>query len=313
MNNTTIPVMINAITEETPQIKRFTLIAVEGYTLPRFSGGSHITTIIDNIIRPYSLINHPDQNENYQIAIRLSDDSKGGSRHWHHQVKVGDKLRISYPKNHFPLSFTAKHHVFYAAGIGITPFLSMMSELQADGASFELHYAAKSENLCAFKDYLKTNYPDQVHFYFSNERNRLEPSSLLTHRIGTHVYFCGPESFITSFTEAAIHYGYPKKSVHFERFKAIQPIEPLPFIVKLKDGLELQVGRNQTLLEALLEKGYQVPYSCRAGRCGSCEVRVLDGKVAHFDEFLSEEQKSSSYSILTCVSRAQSEKLAIDV
>jgi dimethylamine monooxygenase subunit B len=313
MNEKTIPVMVKAIDDETPQIKKFTLIATEGTSLPRFSGGSHITTHIDHISRPYSLLNHPEQHQFYQIAIRLSDESKGGSWYWHHQVKIGDKLRISYPKNDFPLSFRAKHHVFYAAGIGITPFLSMMAELQANGISFELHYAAKSKELCAFHKDLKKHYPEKVHFYFSNENNRLEVSSLLNHSIGSHVYFCGPESFITSLTEAAIQYGYPKKSIHYERFTSIQPIDRLPFVVGLKDGTELLVGKNQTLLEALLQKGYQAPYSCRAGRCGTCELKVLKGTVAHFDEFLSEEQKNHSHSILTCVSRAKSEKIMIDL
>ncbi|HYK74737.1 MAG TPA: ferredoxin reductase [Pseudoneobacillus sp.] len=161
-NEKIIPVFIEAIHEETALVKRFTLKAMDGAILPSFSSGSHIITYIEGqngmISRPYSLTNYSEKPDRYQIAIRLSDNSRGGSLYWHQHVKVGDNLYISFPKNHFPLSFKAKHHVFYAAGIGITPFLSMMTELQEQGASFELHYAAKTRESCAFYSNIKEKY-----------------------------------------------------------------------------------------------------------------------------------------------------------
>ncbi|MFC3884479.1 PDR/VanB family oxidoreductase [Bacillus songklensis] len=314
----TIPVYVKSIHKETPLVKCFTLAPVDGTVLPAFSGGSHITAYIEGsdglIERQYSLTNHPDHTGGYQIAIRLSDTSKGGSLYWHHHVKVGDKLQISYPKNHFPLSFKAKHHVFYAGGIGITPFLSMMAELKDRGASFELHYASKSREFCAFYNFLKENYSKQCYFYFSQERKskRISKSTLLHHSIGTHVYFCGTESFISNFTEAALELGYPSSSVHFERFTPPQPKKLAPFQVKLTNGVTVNVSKEHTLLEALLEAGIKAPYSCRVGRCGTCELKVIEGTIDHYDSFLSEEQKNSQGVILTCVSRAKSDKLVID-
>jgi dimethylamine monooxygenase subunit B len=67
------------------------------------------------------------------------------------------------------------------------------------------------------------------------------------------------------------------------------------------------------LLEALLNNGIKAPYSCRVGRCGTCELQVLEGKIAHYDSFLSEEQKQSQSRILTCVSRAKSAMLSLDI
>jgi dimethylamine monooxygenase subunit B len=317
INEKTIPVFIKSIKKETDHIKSFTLSPIEGYKLPSFSSGSHLTTYIeankDLIIRPYSLTNHPDQNDSYQIAIRLSESSKGGSLYWHHKIKVGDKLQISYPKNHFPLSFHAKRHVFYAAGIGITPILTMMAELKDKGVSFELHYAAKSKDHCAFYQEIFEKYEHQAYFYFSNERNRLSKDSLLEHPIGTHVYFCGPEEFIGSFSEEALRIGYPKTSIHSERFTSFTPKELFPFQIRLSSGGTITVSKKQTLLGALIENGIQAPYSCRIGRCGTCELKVIEGEIDHYDSFLTEEQRIASKSIISCVSRAKSNKLVIDL
>ena len=229
-------------------------------------------------------------------------------RSWHQNVQVGDVLTVSYPKNYFPLSFQAKHHVFYAAGIGITPFLSMMAELTEKNCSFELHYVAKSKEKCAFYEYLSKAYPDQCHFYFSEDEGtkRLLPDHLLNHRIGTHVYFCGPERMIQDFTTAAKTYGYPSFNLHYERFAAPSMKEQHAFQVTLKSsGKQLEVPANSSLLDVLLQNEVQVPYSCTVGGCGTCEVKVAEGEIVHFDSFLTEEQQSSNQTMLSCVSRGK--------
>lgn len=312
----TINVTVQSIHQETPYVKRFSLTPAGNELLSPFSGGSHITTYIETegetIARCYSLTNPPGQRNAYQIAIRLNEQSTGGSRYWHEQMNAGDTLRISPPQNHFPLSFRAKHHVFYAAGIGITPFLSMMAELKKEGRSFELHYAAKSEEDCPFFTYLLKVYPNESHFYFSRER-RLTDQSLWEHRIGTHVYFCGPTSFIEGFTASAQKIGYPPSSIHFERFAPLQTMNRQDFLVEVENGPTIKVPKERTLLEALLKAGVNAPYSCRVGRCGTCEVNVLEGEVEHGDSFLSDSERSEHHSILTCVSRAKAEKLRIQL
>ncbi|WP_163100805.1 PDR/VanB family oxidoreductase [Peribacillus alkalitolerans] len=312
---TKIRVKVKSIYKENQFVKRFTLVPVDRNTLPSFTGGAHITTYIDGKQRSYSLTSPPDQTNCYQLAIRLSEQSKGGSVYWHQHMKEGDELSISYPKNHFPLSFQAKHHVFYAAGIGITPFLSMMSEIKGRGESFELHYTAKTRDLCAFYHFLNEEYPGQCRYYFTQEEGseRLKATTLLQHPIGTHVYFCGKESFITKFSEAARNIGYPSSSIHVERFTPSLPLHHKPFQVKLSNGYIFEVGKDQTLLEALIGVGVKAPYSCRVGRCGTCELKVVEGEIDHFDSFLDEEEKNGQKRILTCVSRAKSNMLVLDI
>lgn len=310
-----IPVSVASIKQESTGVKVFALAPEEGAVLPFFSSGSHITTYIETgkevIARSYSLTNHGENHE-YRIAIRLNEKSKGGSTYWHNQIKAGDTLWISHPRNYFPLSFKAKHHVFYAGGIGITPFLSMMKELEKKGSSFELHYASKSRGSCPFYSYLKKKYPHQCSFYFSAEKKRLNKTCLLQHPIGTQVYFCGPRAFIDHFTEAAKEYGYPPSSIHVERFAAPVIKESHPFDVELTSGKIITVGEDQTMLDALLEEGIKAPYSCRTGRCGTCEWKVLEGEVNHYDSFFSERPREENGSILTCVSRAKSDRILVE-
>ncbi|MBH0162775.1 PDR/VanB family oxidoreductase [Fictibacillus sp. 26RED30] len=310
-------VRVSSIEKITKQVKKFTLSQETEKGLPRFSGGAHVSTYLKTpsglVVRQYSLVSHPDDRTKYEIAVRLCEDSKGGSLYWHQGMKVGDRLQISYPKNHFSLSFKARHHVFYAAGIGITPFLSMMQDFSVNGQTFELHYASKSEDNCAFYTYIKKHYPNQSHFYFSDQQQRLQTASLENHPIGTHVYLCGPEGFIEQFRTSAGKLGYPESSVHYEQFLPTRNKGMKTFKVILQNGSELIVEEKQTLLEVLLANGINIPYSCRVGRCGTCEISVAEGKIEHFDDFLSAEQKNEHNCILACVSRGCSDKLVLKI
>ncbi|PLR79930.1 oxidoreductase [Bacillus canaveralius] len=318
MSSGTIKVIVAEIKYESPTVKSFKLIAANGSSLPGFSGGSHLTTYIQSefglIERHYSLTNDPDTKEYYKIAIRRSDQSKGGSIFWHDHIKVGDQLEISYPRNHFSLSFKAKHHVFIAAGIGITPFLAMSAELKKKGKSFELHYAAPTKELCAFYSYLSSTYPEEANFYFSKEGRRMTTDVMKHKPIGTHVYFCGTEAMVREYQEAAKSYGYPEKSIHFELFTPPSSGPKHAFQVKLRQSDQMiDVPEGESLLETLLKHGIPAPHSCKIGGCGSCQVDVLDGEVDHRDLFLSDNERKEINVILTCVSRAKSGCLVLDL
>jgi ferredoxin-NADP reductase len=312
-----LTVQVARIDVMTPMVKRFTLVPAGIDRLPPFSAGAHITTFVECdgrlLERNYSLCNDPLTRNVYQIAIRRSEHSQGGSAYWHDHVRVGDIVRISPPKNHFPLSQRARHHVFLAAGIGITPFLSMMAELRARSGSFELHYAATSRLLCAFRDEIEARYPE-TRFYFSEEGTRLSPSVLAGARVGTHVYLCGPASFIDEFSRHAEALGFPRSNIHAERFTAPTLENPRPFRVWLcKSRREVEVGAHETLLAALLRAGVRVRYACRAGGCGTCEIGLVEGEVEHRDFYLTEEEKASNRSIIACVSRAAGDRLVLDL
>jgi vanillate O-demethylase ferredoxin subunit len=95
-------------------------------------------------------------------------------------------------------------------------------------------------------------------------------------------------------------------NLRFETFGASGWFEPEVFTVRVPErGVEVSVGKNQTIVEALEATGLDVMADCRKGECGLCEARILDlnGKIDHRDVFYSAEQKSENEKIACCVSR----------
>ncbi|MEK4231397.1 PDR/VanB family oxidoreductase [Solibacillus sp. FSL H8-0538] len=316
-----IPVRVEKIVQETAYVKRFRLVSIDGFLLPSFRGGAHIKTFIegqnDVLERSYSLISPPTERNYYEIAIRKDEQSRGGSRYWHEQVHVGDTLEISFPRNHFSPSFLAKHHVLYAAGIGITPFLTIIQDLE-DWQTFELHYTARTPEECAFYELLKTEYGDYCTFYFTRmeEPNRMTPDIMQQHRVGSHVYFCGPIEMVKEYREVAGSYGYPEHSIHFEIFSnsTDNAKQRKPFTVELTESNKtLYVSEEDTLLDTLLKAGIDAPHACKIGGCGSCELEVAEGEVDHRDFFLKDEDRVKRKAILPCCSRAKSDRIAIKI
>jgi ferredoxin-NADP reductase len=314
-----IKVKVSEIRQETPLIKSFKLVPFEQDLLPPFSGGAHITTFIpfhqQRIERNYSLCSNPATRDYYKIAVRLTDNSLGGSNFWHNQVKIGDVVDITPPKNHFPLSHRARHHVFIAGGIGITPFLAMMEDVTTKKQSFELHYAARSRDLCAFYDQIQSQFPSS-RFYFSEEgaKNKLSPKVLRNQNVGTHVYICGPSSMIQEYSIRAKSFGYSKNSIHFEQFNPPIQENNRPFYVKLnKSQRVIPVTENEDLLTALLNANVNVRYACRVGRCGTCKIRVLNGQIEHRDSYLEDNEKQLHNVVISCVSRAKLEGFVLDL
>jgi vanillate O-demethylase ferredoxin subunit len=90
------------------------LVDPKGENLPKFTAGAHIDIQLPNgLIRPYSLCGPSAVRTSYELAVLLEPNGRGGSKSVHEEIVLGAKLRISHPKNHFPLS-AAKHSVLFA-------------------------------------------------------------------------------------------------------------------------------------------------------------------------------------------------------
>ena len=126
-------VTVEKVEQITDVVKQFTFVQDNGEALPKFSGGSHVVVSMDINGRthrnPYSLMSSPANTDSYQIAVRRQDKSRGGSVFMHDQVKPGTKLTITYPVNLFAINRLGKKHILVAGGIGITPFMSQIADL----------------------------------------------------------------------------------------------------------------------------------------------------------------------------------------
>ena len=212
---------------EALDIDTFELIDVDGKPLPPFSAGSHIDVHLPNgMTRQYSLCNDPTESHRYLIGVLRETTSRGGSAALHDGVKEGDVLRITGPKNHFPLAHEAKRTVLVAGGIGITPILCMAERLSMAGADFEMHYCTRSRARTAFAERIaRSSFAPRVHFHFDDgdAAQKLDIAAIVaTPHAGVHLYVCGPKGFMDAILGAARARGWPEAQLHYEFFSAEQ-------------------------------------------------------------------------------------------
>jgi ferredoxin-NADP reductase len=311
----TLTVHVADVQTVTPWIKRFTFVPSETGELPGFSAGSHVLVHIPGMDRTfrnaYSLIGAPHDHRRYQIAVRRQEASRGGSAYMHDHVRIGDQLQIGPPANLFALDRLASKQILIAGGIGITQFMSYLHELPGLGMPFELHYAYRTQAHGAFRKQLAAQLGSRLHIYDASHGERLQPGELLAEQpLGTHVYVCGPEGLIAATIETARELGWPDSHVHSEQFAAAQP--GAPFTVSCaRQGRDVDIPSDMSLLDALEAAGVAVPNLCRGGVCGQCETGLLAGEADHRDSFLASEARN--HRIMPCVSRARSARLVLDL
>ena len=313
-----IAVRVSEVTPLNELVTRFRFEPVAGGLLPTFSGGAHTVVEMQDgditRLNPYSLMSDPFNQGSYTISVRRDDEGRGGSLFMHKNVSVGDEMVISYPVNLFSLDLRAKKHLFIAGGIGITPFLAQIKQLERFNGNWELHYACRSEALGSYVDELTTHHPNETHIYYDDQKQAIDLVGLLDGQpLGTHVYVCGPKGMIAWVRATAAAEGWPRESVHYEEFLAPQPGKP--FEVKLAiSNKVIQVGEQESLLEAMERAGVDAPYLCRGGACGQCETNVVqaDGNLLHRDHWLDDDEHAAGQKIMPCVSRFEGKTLVLD-
>lgn len=318
--NTDMTVRVAAVTSVAERVKRFRLERIDGQPLPHFAGGAHVVVSMQDGTRrrrnPYSLMSPPHDPAAYEISVLRVEASRGGSAFMHEQVKVGDPLVISQPVNLFPIDQRGRKHILLAGGIGITPFMAMMEQMDRAGRPFELHYAVRTRSHGAYWRDLQQRYGAHRVKIYCDEESLLIPTAQLleSQPLGTHLYVCGPAGMIDGALNLARHAGWPEQNLHCERFLA--PPSGKPFRVVLgRSRKEITVEEHQSVLEALEAAGVDAPFLCRGGACGQCETAVAsaDGTILHNDHYLSDEDKASGRKIMICVSRLKGRELVLDL
>lgn len=315
-------VRLRSITHLALDINAFELVDPEGASLPAFTAGAHIDIHLGGgLIRQYSLSNDPAETHRYVVAVLREQNGAGGSVAVHDQLKAGQIVKISAPRNNFPLAEGAERHLFLAGGIGITPIRAMIHACRARDVPFELIYCTRSSERTAFLDELGEMDNVTIHHDAGDPSKSFDLTGCLKdHQPGTHVYYCGPPGFMGAAEAAAAH--WPAANRHFEYFVApkIQPVAPgddMPdsggcFQIKINSsGAVYDVPEGKSIIEVLRENGTEIETSCEAGLCGTCLTRYLDGVPEHHDLILDDEQRSTQ--VLICCARALSPMLVLDL
>ncbi len=284
--------------------------------LPAWSPGAHVDLVLPSgLVRQYSLCG-PLSADSYEIAVFLEHNGRGGSSEVHREVVVGTELALRDPRNRFPLE-PALEYLFLAGGIGITPFLPMVEQAEARGASWRLIYGGRSKPEMAFLDRL-SDFSGSVVIVPQDRCGLIDVASELAAHPRARVYVCGPPGMISA-VQVGMEASEDGARLHFERFitepgtsEAHHPGDSACEVQLGFDGPVIKVGADKSILDSIVRAGVDVLFSCEEGTCGSCQTKVLAGEIDHRDDLLTDEERKDGQ-MLICVSRSMSPRLVLDI
>ena len=314
--NTMRPMKVIGKREVADGVVTIQLADAEGGRAPGWTPGSHVDLLLgDDLVRQYSLCGDPSDTSSLSVAVLRETGGRGGSIRVHDKVEVGDLITVKGPRNHFEL-VKAESYLFVAGGIGITPIIPMMREVESSGSPWKLLYGGRARGSMAFAAELAEQYGDRVQLRPQDEFGLLDlVSELERARPGTAVYCCGPEPLLQAIEAACA--ARSDVTLHVERFSPkAQSSDSVDFAFDVElssSGMTITVGADETILDAVLDAGVEADFSCREGTCGTCEVAVLRGRPDHRDSVLDKEEQDAGDAMMICVSRSLDPTLVIDL
>lgn len=314
----TIEVEIVSKVRSGGRVTAFELEAVGGGELPAWTPGSHIelrwTTDGQEFVRQYSLCGESFSGTRWRIAVLREKNSRGGSAYLCDLAPVGARLQVRGPRNNF--EFVPDQRVtLLAAGIGITPILSMAFAAEEQGCDWRLLYLVCERSDVSLRESLEKLPKERVSIHYTAETGRLnldEWSRSLG--AGDSVFVCGPMRLLDDMV--AIHEARPVWGLHLERFenpnKDVGDAQAFD-VVLARSGKTLRVLPHESILEVLRRDGMSLEWSCCDGVCGTCEQVVLDGVPDHRDAVLSPQERHANRHMMICVSRSHTPTLTLDL
>ncbi|MEC3862092.1 PDR/VanB family oxidoreductase [Mesobacterium sp. TK19101] len=293
------------------------LFEVEDGRVAGLEPGAHVDVHLgDGLIRQYSLWSWSQNGKQLNVAVKHEEDGRGGSAAMHALVE-GDRVALGGPRNNFPLRDGDNYVTLIAGGIGATPLVAMARELLNNGRDFQVYYLVRSKAYAAMDaKFRELGLNEWYHLHCSDTHGRLDlATSLQSMPAGSDVYVCGPEPMLNAVLDAGkVMRG---GTIHFERFTASSDEvhdQNGSFEVELKStGAVFEIGAEQSILEVLQANAVHVDFGCSEGLCGSCMVDVFEGEVDHRDGILTPEEQASNRFMCTCVSRAKSARLVLNL
>ena len=302
-----------AIVDAARDTKILTFESADGRALPAAEPGAHISLqLAEGMERQYSLMDWGDTPRAYRLGVKLEANGRGGSA-FMHQLRIGDELPATGPRNHFPLDEAAASTVLIAGGIGFTPVWSMVTRLESLGRPWRLYYACRTEADAMLLADLRNMQSAVLHFD-DVAGSPIDLRAIISATgTDTHLYCCGPGTMLDAF-EAATSERDPA-FVHLERFAPVAAADTHGgyTVVLARSGREMLVEPGQTILDRLMAAGLNVPNSCREGVCGACETRVIAGEPDHCDSVLTRRERAANKSMMICCSGAHSDRLVLDL
>ncbi len=316
----------------------------------RFEAGQYLTlrTVLDGeeLRRSYSICAGPDDGE-LRIAVKRVEG--GAFSAWANgTLAAGDWLDVMTPVGRFGVAADpGRARVFagFAAGSGITPILSIVRGIlsRETRSRFFLFYGSRSTSGMLFREALgelKDRHLGRlsVLHVLSREQQdlpmldgRLDAAkvrALLRHVVPAasidHAFVCGPAAMAEEIDATLRELGVA--DIHVERFVSAQGGRPQPrpelgqsvapahVAALIVDGNRREVGMHpgETVLDAALRAGMDLPFACRGGMCSTCRAQVTEGAAEMLANYSLEPWETQAGFVLTCQAVPKTARITVD-
>ncbi|QZT56476.1 ferredoxin--NADP reductase [Mycolicibacterium austroafricanum] len=305
----------------------------------RYAPGQFLTLRVPSdrtgsVARCYSLCSSPFTGDPLTVTVKRTVD--GYASNWLcDNAHTGMRIHVLAPSGTFVPKSLDTDFLLLAAGSGITPMLAILKSALSEGTGkITLVYANRDEKSVIFAETLRdlaAKYPDRLTAIHWLESVQGLPSvSALTELFAPYgareAFVCGPGPFMAAAEEALKAAGLPAERIHIEVFKSLESdpfasvkIEeddsdegPATVVVTL-DGQTHEVSwpRRAKLLDVLLDKGLDAPFSCREGHCGACAVLKKSGDTEMEINDVLEQQDLDEGLILACQAHPTSDSVEV--
>ncbi len=319
-----------------------------------YSQGQHLTLRAEingeKVRRNYSLCSGPSEGE-WRVAVKMIPEGKF-STYVNKELKTGDFIEALAPSGRFGVDVNpenAKNYLFFAAGSGITPIISMIkAHLKHEpNSTCKLFYVNKTAKSIIFKEeleQLRNTYFGRLEIYyfltrerrdielfngrFDDERMAVLCKTFIDIPDTSEVFLCGPEDMVNFVSEYLVRAGLPKELVHFELFVKGLSEEDKARAERLSqqnlEGVELTIidgGKEfhftmtsdyDNILDAALGAGADLPFACKGGVCSTCKCKVVEGSVEMKVNYALEDDDLAHDFVLSCQAVPLSDSVKVD-
>ena len=308
----------------------------------RFLPGQFLTLRVPSdrtgsVARCYSLCSSPFTGDALTVTVKRT--AGGYASNWLcDNAHPGMKMHVLAPSGTFVPKTLDTDFLLLAAGSGITPMLAILKSALTEGSGkVTLVYANRDENSVIFAKALRelaAKYPDRLTAVHWLESVQGLPSAaalaeLVAPFTAREAFICGPGPFMAAAEEALKSSGAAAERIHIEVFKSLEsdPFKavvvdysadddsdegPATAIVTLDgDTHEVSWPRSAKLLDVLLAKGLDAPFSCREGHCGACAVLAKSGEIEMEVNDVLEQQDLDEGLILACQAHPRSDAVEV--
>lgn len=312
-----------------------------------YQPGQYLTLRADvdgqDIRRSYSIASAP--GDALTVGVKRVDG--GAFSTFAQGLKPGQTLQVMEPEGRF-VTDGAQKVVLIAAGSGITPMVSIASDVLDRGGDVTLIYGNQRTDTIMFRaalDGLKDRYLDRFTMIHVLSREPQDVAILSGRVTGDKVvalgtagavdltgadgiFLCGPGEMIDDVRAALTAAQIPQARIHSERFTQDGEAPRAPRSAEAEaaaaSGVAVEVmldgarrafrfeAQDDTVIDAAARQGLELPYSCKGGMCCTCRCKVAEGSAEMAVNYSLEPWELEAGFTLACQARPTSDKLVLD-